>query len=123
MPKDVGDIGFPIVAHPRDPDTAWVFPMDGTDVWPRTSPGGKPAVFRTSDAGASWVRLDNGLPREQAWWTVKRQCFVADGADPVGLFFGTTHGEIWASADEGMRFDRIAANLPHIYAVNVASIA
>lgn len=123
MPKEVGDIGFPIVVHPRDPDTAWVFPMDGTDVWPRTSPSGKPAVFRTSDAGASWARLDDGLPREQAWWTVKRQCFVADGADPVGLFFGTTQGEVWASADEGKRFDRIAANLPHIYAVTVASIA
>src|SRR5262249_19083339 len=43
MPKQVGDIGFPIVVHPRDPDTAWVFPMDGTEVWPRTSPDGKPA--------------------------------------------------------------------------------
>ena len=30
MPKEVGDIGFPIVLHPRDPDCAWVFPMDGT---------------------------------------------------------------------------------------------
>jgi hypothetical protein len=56
MPKDVGDIGFPIVLHPRDVDTAFVFPMDGTDVWPRTSPGGRPAVFRTRDAGASWTR-------------------------------------------------------------------
>lgn len=37
MPRDVGDVGFPIELHPRDPDTAWVFPMDGTDVWPRTS--------------------------------------------------------------------------------------
>ena len=42
---EVGDIGFPIVLHPRDPDTVWVFPMDGTDVWPRTSPDGKPAVY------------------------------------------------------------------------------
>ena len=42
MPKDVGDIGFPIVLHPRDPNTVWVFPMDGTTVWPRTSPGGPP---------------------------------------------------------------------------------
>ena len=44
MPEAVGDIGFPIVVHPRDDNTAWVFPMDGTQVWPRTSPGGRPAV-------------------------------------------------------------------------------
>ena len=37
MPKRVGDIGFPLVVHPRDADAAWVFPMDGTRVWPRTS--------------------------------------------------------------------------------------
>ena len=42
--KRVGDVGFPMVVHPRDADTAWVFPMDGTMVWPRTSPDGKPAV-------------------------------------------------------------------------------
>ena len=63
MPSEVGDIGFPISLHPRDPDTAWVFPMDGTDVWPRTSPDGKPAVYRTRDAGGSWQRCDTGLPR------------------------------------------------------------
>ncbi len=32
MPKRVGDIGFPMVVHPRDADTVWVFPMDGTSV-------------------------------------------------------------------------------------------
>ena len=62
MPREVGDIGFPIELHPRDPDTAWVFPMDGTDVWPRTSPDGRPAAYVTRDAGASWARLDAGLP-------------------------------------------------------------
>ena len=55
MPRDVGDIGFPVEVHPRDPDTAWVFPMDGTDVWPRTSPDGRPAVYVTRDAGATWA--------------------------------------------------------------------
>src|SRR5574341_302581 len=85
MPADIGDIGFPVVLHPRDPDTAWVFPMDGTTVWPRTSPGGRPAAYRTRDAGASWERQDRGFPREQAWYTVKRQAFSADAGDPVGL--------------------------------------
>jgi len=68
MPKEIGDIGFGIVVHPRDPDTAWVFPMDATTVWPRTSPDGRPAVYRTSDAGATWQRQDRGLPREHAWF-------------------------------------------------------
>ena len=62
--RRVGDIGFPMVVHPRDPDTAWVFPMDGTTVWPRTSPGGKPAVYGTRTAARAGSSCDSGLPRE-----------------------------------------------------------
>ena len=120
MPEAVGDIGFPMVVHSRDADRAWVFPMDGQTVWPRTSPDGKPAVYGTRDGGDSWQRLDAGLPREQAWWTVKRQAMTADEHDPVGLYFGTTSGELWASADEGETWACIARHLPEIYAVEVA---
>jgi photosystem II stability/assembly factor-like uncharacterized protein len=122
MPKKVGDIGFPMTLHPRDPDTAWVFPMDGTEVWPRTSPGGKPAVYRTRDAGQSWKRLDKGLPPDQAWFTVKRQAFAADAGHPVGLYFGTTSGEIWMSQDEGERWSQLTAYMPHIYSVEAAMV-
>jgi photosystem II stability/assembly factor-like uncharacterized protein len=120
MPQAVGDIGFPMVVHPRDADTAWVFPMDGTSVWPRTSPGGMPAIFRTQDGGEHWQRLANGLPEEQAWWTVKRQAMTADALDPVGLYLGTTSGELWVSRDEGGRWINIARHLPEIYAVETA---
>jgi hypothetical protein len=120
MPSEVGDIGFPIVLHPRDPDTVWVFPMDGTSVWPRTSPGGKPALYVTKDGGASWQRQDEGFPREQAWWTVKRQAMTGDGRDPFGLYFGTTSGEVWVSANEGRSFACVARHLPEIYAVTCA---
>jgi hypothetical protein len=120
MPKEVGDIGFPIVLHPRDPQTVWVFPMDGTQVWPRTSPGGKPAVYVTRDSGRSWRRQDRGLPESQAWLTVKRQAMAADTGDPVGLYFGTTSGEVWASANEGESWRPLASHLPHIYTVEVA---
>ncbi len=65
MPKEIGDIGFPMVLHPRDPKTVWVFPMDGTQVWPRTAPDGKPAVYETRDSGQSWKRLDKGLPERE----------------------------------------------------------
>jgi hypothetical protein len=120
MPEEVGDIGFPIGLHPRDPQTAWVFPMDGTDVWPRTSPDGKPAVYATRDSGRSWARLDRGLPQSQAWFTVKRQAMAVDERDPVGIYFGTTSGEIWATANEGADWRCIASHLPHIYSVEVA---
>jgi photosystem II stability/assembly factor-like uncharacterized protein len=120
MPSDVGDIGLPLALHPRDPDTVWVFPMDGSSVWPRVSPGGRPAVYATRDAGASWQRLDAGLPREQAWFTVKRQSVSADPLTPVGLYFGTTSGAVWASADEGAHWRSLARDLPEIYAVEAA---
>jgi photosystem II stability/assembly factor-like uncharacterized protein len=123
MPREIGDIGFPIVLHPRDPRTAWVFPMDGTEVWPRTSPGGKPAVYATRDAGKSWQRLDRGLPREQAWLTVRRQSMSADAHDPVGIYFGTTSGEVWASADEGTSWRSLARHLPLVHAVEAAELA
>lgn len=120
MPRKVGDIGFPIVLHPRSPGTAWVFPMDGTTVWPRTSPEGKPAAYVTQDAGRKWTRLDRGFPTRQAWWTVKRQAMSADACNPVGLYVGTSSGEIWGSRDEGKRWFPIARHLPEIYSIEVA---
>jgi hypothetical protein len=123
LPKRVGDIGFPLVVHPRDADTVWMFPMDGTTVWPRTSPDGAPAVYVTHSGGKAWQRLDAGLPERQAWWTVKRQAMTADVRDPVGLYFGTTSGELWASRDEGRRWSCIARHLPEIYAVEAAEPA
>jgi photosystem II stability/assembly factor-like uncharacterized protein len=123
MPKRVGDIGFPLVLHPRDDRTAWVFPMDGSTVWPRVSPDGIPAAYVTRNGGRTWQRLDAGLPRKQAWWTVKRQAMSGDGQDPVGLYFGTTSGELWASRDEGRRWTCVARHLPEIYAVEAAALA
>ncbi len=117
MPKEIGDIGFPIVLHPRDPKTLWVFPMDGTSVWPRMSVAGKPAVYCSRDAGASWKRQDKGLPSAQAWFTVKRQAMSADQHKSVGLYFGTTSGEMWASFDEGTNWQCLMLHLPHIYSV------
>ncbi|MFM9971406.1 MAG: glycosyl hydrolase [Burkholderiales bacterium] len=122
MPKKVGDVGFPMVVHPRNADVAWVFPMDATQVWPRTSPGGKPAVYGTRNAGKTWQRLDEGLPKSQAYWTVKRQCMTADACDSVGLYFGTSSGELWMSHDEGKRWRCIAQHLPEIYAVETVMV-
>ena len=121
MPKNIGDVGFPIVLHPTDPDTAWVIPMDGQTVWPRTSIGGKPAVYRTSDGGKRWRRFDAGLPKSQAWLTVLRQAMCSDDRLPqLGLYFGTTGGEVWASANSGESWRCIARHLPEIYSVTHA---
>ncbi|MEJ2133050.1 MAG: glycosyl hydrolase [Gammaproteobacteria bacterium] len=122
MPEDVGDIGFVVGLHPRDTDTCWVFPMDGTDVWPRTSPDGKPAAYVSRDAGASWQRQDNGLPA-RGWFTVKRQAMSVDSCDSVGVYFGTTSGEVWGSVDEGESWQPLVQHLPEIYAVEVATVA
>ena len=123
MPKRVGDIGFPMVVHPRDADTAWVFPMDGGTVWPRTSPDGRPATYVTRNAGRSWQRLDHGLPESQAWWTVKRQAMTVDTQTSPALYLGTTSGELWIGRDEGARWSLIARHLPEIYAVEVATLS
>jgi hypothetical protein len=120
MPVEIGDIGFPLVLHPRDPETAWVFPMDGGTVWPRMPIEGRPAAYRTRDGGKSWKRQDRGLPPAQAWFTVKRQAMAADALDPVGLYFGTTGGEIWASFDEGESWKCLTLHLPHVYSVETA---
>lgn len=117
MPKEIGDIGFPIVLHPHDPDTAFVFPMDGTENWPRTPPGGRPAVYMTRDAGTSWRRLDAGLPKAKAYWTVKRQAMCTDEETVLDLYLGTTSGEVWSSADEGESFRCLFRHLPHVFAV------
>ena len=122
MPKEVGDIGFPVVLHPRDPKTLWVFPMDGTTVWPRMSVAGKPAVYRSRDAGATWQRQADGLPPAHAWFTVKRQAMSADQQQKVGLYFGTTCGEVWASFDEGSQWQCLMLHLPHIYSVEAYTL-
>jgi len=121
MPPEVGDIGFAVEIHPRDPDVAWVFPMDGTDVWPRTSPDGRPGVFGTRNGGRTWQRQSEGMP-PRAWWTVYRQSVSVDRADSVGVYFGTSSGELWASQDEGANWRPIAQHLPAIVSVEAAEV-
>ncbi len=96
--------------------------MDGTEVWPRVSPGGKPAVYMTVNAGKSWTRQDKGFPKGQAWWTVKRQAMTADAHEPVGLYFGTTNGEVWGSRTGGASWTCLARHLPEVYSVEAAEL-
>ncbi len=113
------DAGFPIAVHPADPDVAFTVPMDGSDAWTRMPKDGRPALMKTVDGGQSWTRHTDGFPKERCWWTVKRQCLAVDGYDPLGVYIGTSSGEVWFSRDEGEGWRCIARGLPHIYSVEV----
>ena len=112
------DFGFPIVAHPTDPDTAWIFPLTSDEL--RCAPDGRPAVWRTSDAGTSWEPQAEGLPERDAWLTVLRDGFATDGADPAGLYLGTRTGELYASTDAGGHWRALAEHLPPVVCVKAA---
>lgn len=123
--RDVGagsglpsDFGFPVVAHPRDPDTAWVLPLEAD--MNRVTPGGQLRVFRTRDGGASWHALAGGLPQEHAYECVLRDGMAADRRAPAGLYFGTRSGKLFASSDEGESWRALADSLPPIVCVKAA---
>jgi len=101
--------GFPAVAHPREPETLWLFPLNG-DIHGRYAPEG----------GRSWADLRAGLPQEGAFLTVLRQAMAADAGEPAGVYFGTTSGSVFASADEGESWTEIARHLPAITSVEAA---
>ncbi|MDE3089433.1 MAG: glycosyl hydrolase [Chloroflexota bacterium] len=125
LPKEHGisDYSFPIALHPRDPDTVWLFPLDGGFPLGRITPDGMPATYITRNGGKTWKRQDKGLPKGDGWFSLKRQAMTTDSRDPVGVYFGTTGGEVWASRDEGASWTQIANSLPEIYSVEVAEFA
>jgi photosystem II stability/assembly factor-like uncharacterized protein len=109
--------GFPMAAHPRDPGTAWVVPLNGDDRG-RFMPDGAAAVWRTRDGASTWQRLSGGLPQENAFVGVLREAMSVDTLEPAGVYVGTSSGELWASPDEGERWTSIASRLPAIWSVD-----
>jgi photosystem II stability/assembly factor-like uncharacterized protein len=114
------EFGFAAAAHPHDRDTFYVIPLDPGHG--RCMPEGKAAVWRTSDAGETWQRLDRGLPQRDAHLGVLREGLAIDTLDEPGLYFGTSTGQVFASSDEGENWDEIASYLPAISSVEVAVI-
>ena len=110
------EFGFVMAAHPRDTNTGWVIPLSHPEEG-RLAPDGALAVWRTSDRGDSWERHGNGLPQENAFVGVLREALAVDRLDPVGVFFGTSTGQLYGSADEGRTWNVVAANLPPIWSV------
>ena len=108
--------GFPAAVHPQDPDTLYLLPLN-SDVGGRYVPDGKAAVWRTTDAGNHWEALRHGLPQENAFFGVLRQAMATDRLEPAGVYFGTSTGSLYASSDEGDRWNCIAQHLPPILSV------
>ncbi len=113
--------GFPMVAHPRDPLTAWVIPLTPPEEG-RLMPDGKAAVWRTHDAGDDWIRGDAGLPQENAHIGVLREAMARDELDPVGVYFGTSTGQLFGSADGGGSWSSIVTTLPPIWSVEAVVV-
>ena len=113
------DFGFAMAAHPRDPQTVWTIPLNGADLG-RYMPDARAAVWRTHDGGTNWLRSDDGLPQRAAYVGVLREAMAVDSLDPVGVYFGTSTGQLFGSADEGLSWTLIADLLPPIWSVDVA---
>ncbi|MGI9190079.1 MAG: exo-alpha-sialidase [Longimicrobiaceae bacterium] len=115
------DFGFAMAIHPQDPDCAWIVPLESDEF--RCTPEGKLRVYRTRDAGANWDALTHGLPQEDAFETVLRDALDVDTLNPVGAYFGTRSGKVFASADEGDSWSTVADGLPAVVSVKTARVA
>ena len=112
------DFGFPVVVHPHEPDTVFVFPIGGGDR--RYPPDGRARVWRSGDAGETWSASEQGLP-EHFFVGVMRDAMWADDHDPAGLYLGARNGAVWGSADAGGTWRQLVANLPDVLVVRAAS--
>jgi hypothetical protein len=113
------DFGFPIVVHPHEPDTVYVFPLSGGAG--RYPTDGKARVWRSRDAGESWEELGEGLP-DAFFVAVMRDAMCADDHERAGLYFGARNGAVWGSTDEGETWQQVVADLPDVMVVRAAAI-
>jgi hypothetical protein len=113
------DFGFVMLASPRTAGTAWVLPLEADAR--RIPPGGRMRVHRTTDAGATWSELGEGLP-DGSFTVVLRDAACVDTADPTGIYLGTRDGCVYASADGGATFSLVADHLPDVLSVRAAEV-
>ncbi len=109
------DFGYAIACDPGDPDTVWQIPESSSHL--RTTADGRLRVFRSRDAGTTWDSVSNGLPDGPAYVTVLREAMDSYGADPCGVYFGTSSGHVFASHDGGDQWQLAADFLPRVLSV------
>jgi len=115
------DFGFPIEVHAHEPDTIYVVPIKSdSEHYP---PEGKLRVYRSRVGGHEWEALTNGLPQRDCYVNVLRNAMAVDSLDPCGVYFGTTGGQVYASADAGDTWAPIVRDLPAVLSVEVQTLS
>jgi photosystem II stability/assembly factor-like uncharacterized protein len=113
------DFGFPIDVHAHEANTVYAVPMDPNL---RVPPDGKLRVYRSRTGGNEWEPLARGLPQENCYVNVLRDAMSADSLDPCGIYFGTTGGQVYGSADGGDSWTAIVRDLPAVLSVEAQTL-
>jgi photosystem II stability/assembly factor-like uncharacterized protein len=114
------DFGFPIAVHAHEPDTIYVVPI--TSDSQHFPPEGKLRVYRSRTGGNEWEPLTAGLPQSNCYVNLLRDAMDVDSLDSAGVYFGTTGGQVYASADGGDTWSAIVHDLPSVLSVEVQTL-
>jgi photosystem II stability/assembly factor-like uncharacterized protein len=115
------DFGFVIDVHANEPETVYVIPITSDSL--HYVPDGKLRVYRSRTGGNEWEALTNGLPQKDCYVNVLRDAMAVDDLDPCGVYFGTSGGQVYASADAGDSWSSIVRDLPAVLSVEVQTLA
>ncbi len=115
------DFGFPIDVHAHEPETIYVVPI--TSDSHHFPPDGKLRVYRSRTGGGEWEPLTHGLPQRDCYVNVLREAMAVDSLEPCGVYFGTTGGQVYASADDGDTWAPIVRDLPAVLSVEVQTLS
>ena len=114
------DFGFPIDVHAHEPETIYVVPIESDSL--HYPPEGRLRVYRSRSGGNEWEALTHGLPQKDCYVNVLREAMAVDALDSCGIYFGTTGGQVYASADAGDHWTAIARDLPAVLSVEVQTL-
>jgi photosystem II stability/assembly factor-like uncharacterized protein len=115
------DFGFVIDINSNEPDTVYVVPIKSDSE--HFVPDGKLRVYRSRSGGNEWEALTKGLPQQDVYVNVLRDAMAVDSLDPCGVYFGTSGGAVFASADSGDSWSPIVRDLPGVLSVEVQTLA
>ena len=114
------DFGFVIDVHAHEPETIFVAPIKSdAEHFPLD---GKLRVYRSKTGGNEWEEMSKGLPDRNCYVNVLRDAMAVDKLDECGVYFGTTGGKVYASADGGESWNAIVHDLPAVLSVEVLSL-